>query len=469
VCRISVPIKLKDEFDPEGDGHISNSELPEPTDKEPIKSWNWGASGGVEQSFWAVYQLRDYGRWFSNYYSKARFHQLKKDWKVPPENQVPEPERQHSDEDDKKSVSTGGVDEVEVYSCIRMYRDGSISLLDGYENSVTLSRNGINIASSTNLQLEAAGNISMVAGRDVHVVGRNSADVSALKGGISIRGENFIQQYSPKGGILLETDMPALGPIWSADDIDKPDVDQRDPRKINGIVLWAKKSPMRLLSWFDMGLRSEFGHQIFTGQMQHWKSKAGFMNLNNQLILAGEAAFLKGLFWTKQFITEKIYVGNDYKSIFEHPGHIIGDNDLEKIKGPPESLFQMSQEIVDQFNARNWDAKFMYRTKEEFGTQGDSPNTNKAIYESITQQGLRLGAENSSIKHTDDSYSTWNPPEDGDLGDRRTNWPGVSKQHFALTSTANGEDYLWRPCSKSEFVNNSQQLTLTTFDLKRLI
>ena len=467
VCRISVPIKLKPEFHPEGDGALSNGELPEPKDKEPITAWDWNESGGVEQSFWGVYQLRDYGRWFSNYYSKARFHQLKKDWKVPSESEVPKPEKQHSGEEDKKSVSTAGnEEEVEVYSCIRMFRDGSISLLDGYENSVTLSRSGVNISSATNLQLEAAGSVNIVAGRDVNVVGRNSTDISALKGGVSIRGQNFIQQYSPKGGILLETDQNPLGPVYVRNDIDKPDVGQVDPRKINGIVLWARKGCMRLLSGYDMGLRSERGHQIFSGMMQHWKSKAGFINFNNQLILAGEVAFLKGLLWTTQFIAKKIYTGNDYKSIFDHPGHIIGDNDLDKIKGPPEDLFKMSQHITDAFEKREWDAMFKYREKKDLGTEGDLPRESSALYESLTQQGLRMNASNTKLK-PGDSYTDWDPAKDGEIEDRRSNWPGIGKQHFVLPSADN--DKLWQPSSETEFKNHSTELTLEDFKLKRLI
>lgn len=469
VCRIPVPLQQKTDHDPEGDGEQTNGELPFPSDKEPIKAWDWDASGGVSKSFWCVYQLRDYGRWLSNYYSKARFHQLKQDWKVPPESEVDEPLRKDSDEQDKKEANAG-INEThyDVYSAIRMYRDGSVSITDGYENSIVLSDTGVHIASATDLQLEAAGSVNILAGRDCNVVARNSVDLNALNGGLSFRAENFIQQYCKKGGILLETET-STGPVIPFDDgIDMPEAMQEDPRRIAGIILWSKNSSMRLLSKTDMGLRSESGYQIMTGQVQILDSEAP-LELKKQLILTGDFALLKGFMWQDGALIKDIYVGNDYKSIFEHPGHIIGDNEEEKIVGPPDEVFGIFDSIVEPFKARNWDGKFHHRTDQDYGTTlfGD-PESHESIYESLTQQGLRLNVQNYDIG-AELSYGDFNVTEETELPGRGYAWPGEAKQHWYMDSTVNGDDKLWEPSGNTTWKNKGTPLTLTDIELKRLL
>ena len=474
VCRIPVPLQKKPEHDPDGNGpELVDGELPFPSDKEPIKCWDWDKSGGVDKSFWCVFQLRDYGRWFSNYYSKARFQQLTKDWEVPSEAAVPKPFRVDDEEKDKREanqgIAEGPVTHDEVYSAIRLYRDGSVSLSDGFENTITMSRNGITVSSSTDLQLEAAGSVNIVAGRDVNLVGRNSTDISALRGGVSIRGENWIQQFS-KGGILIESESYAGGTIWNDDAIDYPDSDQEDQYKIGGICLWAKNSSMRLISAADMGLRTDYGKQIFAGFHQIWKSDMP-MVFNDQLALIGEVTLVKNLLWSDMHIVKDLYSGN-LVEIFGIPVHVLGDTiDVNKLTGPSDTkaveIFDSAKEISSAFKERDWHAKFKYRTRAEMGTESESATSNQSIYESLTQQGLRLGAENKDLK-PGDSYESWNLPQLAELTGRRAAWPGIGKKHWRLPSPL-GDTKLWEPSGSTTFKNNSNPLTLSAITLKRLL
>jgi len=470
VCRIPVPLQLLPEHDDEGDGELTNGELPFPSDKQPIKSWDWNKSGGVSKSFWCVYQIRDYGRWMSNYYTKARFIQLKQDWKVPSESETPEPKRKDSDEIDKMEANAGIPETYfDVYSAIRLYRDGSISVTDGYENSIVLNENGVNISSASDLQLEAAGSVNVVAGRDFNVVARNSVDLNAIKGGMSLRSETFSQMFCKKGGILLETETETGKSIYHSDKIDDPDVEQFSERRIGGIVLWSKNSSMRLLSKTDMGLRCDQGFQVFRGPTQIIDSDAPLL-LKKQLLLTGDIALLKGFFWADSAIIKDLYIGNDYKSIFEHPGHVIGDNTDDKIKGPPPEVFENGfSEIAEMFKERDWDTKFKHRRDEELGKKrfGD-PKAPDAIYESLTQQGIRLSAQNTPIG-AESGYDGWNLTEEVELkDDRRWAWPGEQKQHWIMKSPTNGVTKLWDPTGKTEWINNGTPLTLSDILLKRL-
>ena len=474
VCRIPVPLQKKAEHDPDGDGFITNGELPYPSDKEPIKCWDWNKSGGVEKSFWCVFQLRDYGRWFSNYYSKGRFQQLKEDWDVPSEAATPKPRRVDDEEIDKEEANAGipegPITHDQVYSAIRLYRDGSISLSDGFENTITMSRNGISLASSTNLQLEAAGSVNIVAGRDVNLVGKNSVEASALRGGISLRGENWIQQFS-KGGILIESESFAGDTIWNDDNIDDPESDQEDQYKIGGICIWSKNSSLRLISAADMGLRTDYGKQIFAGFHQIWKSDLP-MVFNDQLALVGGVTLVKDLLWADMHMVKDLYSGN-LVEIFGIPVHVLGDTiDEEKIVGPSDkpnvaAIFDSAKEISSAFRERDWAAKFMYRTREELGTEKEDATSNQAVYESLSQQGLRMGVENKPLK-TDDSYGSWNLPLLAELPGRRAAWPGIGKQHWILPNNL-GDPKLHAPTGLTTFNNHSVPLTLTDMNLKNLL
>ena len=399
--------------------------------------------------------------------------QLKEDWEVPSEAQTPKPLRKDSGELDKQEandgIPEGPVTHDEVYSAIRLYRDGSVSLTDGFENSITMSRNGVTVASATNLQLEAAGSVNVVAGRDFNVVARNSADINALRGGLSLRGENYIQQYS-KGGILIESESYQGRTIWNDDNIDDPDLEQDDPNRLSGICIWSKNSSLRLISAADMGLRTDYGKQIFAGLHQIWKSEMP-MVFNNQLALVGEVTFVKGLLWADMSLIEELFIGNDYKSIFEHPGHIIGDTmDEDKIKGPSRTeankIFDDARDISLAFKKREWRGKFKHRYKKEYGTLSNDSTSNEAVYESVTQQGLRFSAENRSLK-PGDTYGIFPLSQEVELFGRRAAWPGENKDHYALPSPK-GQAQLWMPTGEVKFENSSNPLKLQPINLKRL-
>jgi hypothetical protein len=116
---------------------------------------------------------------------------------------------------------------------------------------------------------------------------------------------------------------------------------------------------------------------------------------------------------------------------------------------------------------RKWKTKFKYRSKEEYGTESDDPKSNQSVYESLTQQGLRLQAQNFKLK-PDDAYIQWKPALDGKLDDRGTPWPGEQKQHFVMPFPF-GDYQLWFPSGKTHFDNFGASLELQPLTLKRLV
>ena len=123
--------------------------------------------------------------------------------------------------------------------------------------------------------------------------------------------------------------------------------------------------------------------------------------------------------------------------------------------------------MMDNFVKRKWKGKFKYRTREEFATLEDDANSNQAMYESVTNQGLRLQAENNMLK-PGDMYMSWSPTEDGHLPGRRSPWPGKGKRHWVMPATHNGVDKLWEPTTTKEFINIGMELNLEAMQLNRL-
>ena len=79
---------------------------------------------------------------------------------------------------EKKEANSGEPypDKVkETYATIKIAKDGSILLLDSYENTITMSMTGIDVSSHNNLRLEAAGSVNIVAGRDINLLAKNKA------------------------------------------------------------------------------------------------------------------------------------------------------------------------------------------------------------------------------------------------------------------------------------------------------
>lgn len=208
VVRIPVPIRKKREDDPEGnrsDGSI----------KEGKGLTLWQPSDGLNV-FEMAFQLREYARWLNNTYSLARFRQLDQDFKVPSEADTPAPDPLAAEED-KKIIDKAAeiIPTVPTtfgyrmaYSCIRIFRDGSIVLWDGYGNSVSMSDNGIQISSTSDLQLEAAGSINMIAGKEINMVARQSVNLTSVLDTVRIAALTSIQTLVKAGHFVMDFLVP---------------------------------------------------------------------------------------------------------------------------------------------------------------------------------------------------------------------------------------------------------------------
>lgn len=220
VCRIVVPIERKRWDDPEGTTAKDYDSLAQ----GPLKAWKYDQN--PENIFHAAYQLRHYARWLSGLHSLARFHQSTKDWEVPTEVQTPQPDRD-AGESDKQEANASDTAYIETYATMRIMRDGSIVVLDGYGSSVTLAGGNVQLSAAKHLTLEAAGDLNLVAGQNINVKARRSIEVVAAKGGLTMKAKAWFRQISTHGSMWFRSDAP--DPLADGYTAPTPDDEDEDP------------------------------------------------------------------------------------------------------------------------------------------------------------------------------------------------------------------------------------------------
>lgn len=196
---IPVPAEQKTADDPEGEKLFEMDFSPHPS----LQTW---IPENPDKPFYESYKLRDYARWMNNWFSLAQYHRSKKDYKVPSESEAPEPEADNKDvERPNSGYQQAHQRYLKAYSTIRMFRDGSILCLDGYGSSVHMSGGDVSVSASKHLNIEAAGDLSLTAGRDIYAKAYRHMDLAALDGGITIRAKKWFRGLCEKGTLLLES------------------------------------------------------------------------------------------------------------------------------------------------------------------------------------------------------------------------------------------------------------------------
>jgi hypothetical protein len=154
-----------------------------------------------------AYHMRSYTRWLSQVHGYARALQLREDYHVPSEVETEEPDW-HCMEDDKLAQK-GPMEYFDSYACITIVRDGSIMLHDVYGSSVMMSNGNVQISSSRHIDIEAAGDIRMVAGRNFYLKARRNVEITAKLGGIIMSSYAWFRALCQKGTMYLRSDAKA--------------------------------------------------------------------------------------------------------------------------------------------------------------------------------------------------------------------------------------------------------------------
>lgn len=229
VVSMPVPIRLKHHEDPQG---VLREEF-KALDESYLKTWpqKQGESGHH-----ALFMLRDYARWLSQYHSLARIHQMAakaEEFSVPSEAETPEVAVGDHDPDIKRANSD--LYWKKAYATIRIGREGSILLLDAYHNAYHSSPQGISISTPQHLRISVAGDMSLLVGGSFFLRSRRHIELIAELGGFLVKAKTFMQALVEKGLLLLASQYDPDNPYAPGEGNPEAVVDGQQ----NGVVISA--------------------------------------------------------------------------------------------------------------------------------------------------------------------------------------------------------------------------------------
>lgn len=216
VVRVQVPIRIKHEEDPKG---VLRAEMDQ-LDNTYLKGWDFGGEAGEHHT---LFKVREYVRYFNQYHSLARLHQLadvqgaKAEWKIPSEEDTPAPDP-GSGEKDRGEANTGGLAYwKDAYATIRILRDGSILTMDAYGNATASGPYGVQISSARHIHQYAAGDIVRVAGGSIFDSAHHHIEQVAHRGSMIQKSRTGHRVLCERGTLWLKSDHNPDAPYTPAD------------------------------------------------------------------------------------------------------------------------------------------------------------------------------------------------------------------------------------------------------------
>ena len=173
---------------------------------DAFQQWKYDKDSLYETS----YQFIDYGRWLANYFSLAVFHGLPGDATVPSEAEVEKPKVDIKDKELTpyfSSLNPTWEQILKRYATIRIFKDGSILLVNGEGCAVHMAGMDMTFSSPRDINIKAAGSVN-ITGNDVNIIARKAIDIASALRGISIRAKTWFEMACEQGSILLQSFMP---------------------------------------------------------------------------------------------------------------------------------------------------------------------------------------------------------------------------------------------------------------------
>lgn len=205
VCRIPIPVRIASHEDPTVTAEREYDKL---EDEFSAKLVDFGKFDR-KNAYRNAYHLRTYSRWLSRAHAVTRMLQLPKEYRLREENFYAEPSWTNLEDDKQKA--NAAVEYFDAYACVTILRDGSIVMHDGYGSSVTMSNGNVQVSASRHLDLEAAGDVRVVAGGSFYVKARRNIELSALTGGLILHSYAWFKTICERGTLWLRSNA-ATGP-----------------------------------------------------------------------------------------------------------------------------------------------------------------------------------------------------------------------------------------------------------------
>lgn len=210
TCRIPVAFRYQHHEDPE----ITKGREYDALTKSFLELPKALTPADPLDIYQAAYHIRSYSRWLGRYHAFARMLQLDQEYHVPSEAGSPAPDwrNREADREDANGRATYQDDVTgdkvlyyDAYACFAIHRDGSIVVYDGYGGAVTMSNGNIQISATRHIDLEAAGDIRMVAGGSILMKARRNIELNAVLGGIVMAGYSWLKMICLQGTLWLRS------------------------------------------------------------------------------------------------------------------------------------------------------------------------------------------------------------------------------------------------------------------------
>lgn len=252
VTRIPVPVRKKLEHE-----KVEDEKFLE------VKHWVDDAKEGTLDTF---YRLRDYAKWFSNYYSMVRFRENTEEWNVASEAETEEP----SINSDSAYKVKGEESYFTGYATIRMTFSGQILIMDSYNNSIEMNQKGLTLNSSSDIRIVSSGDTSIVTGGKFNVLSNGEINLSTTDNDVQVFAKGDIKHISSGGSIILQSDTT---------------------EKEDGIVLSAKKSILLVSTLGKIRQKAiDIINQVFN--LFSVNNKFNYTSTNNRIdVLTNETRF----------------------------------------------------------------------------------------------------------------------------------------------------------------------------------
>jgi hypothetical protein len=460
VSRIVVPQELKHPANPEGDKPEDfaalNTEFLDTWKVDPQRPWT------------LAYHIRDYARWLNTYHAYARFQQHTKDWMVASESMAPEPSYGGDEQDKQNAIPEQQRKPRITYSCIRIFRDGSQLMLDGYGGCVLQAGGSTVVSAPIDVRIEAGRNVTIIAGRNIFAKAHRNMELVAVTGALIQKARTRLSAFCEKGTILLKTFMKAGPPEGDSDPkehrfvrdrigivIDAPDANvlvasgnmltlegtgaavDKDQREC-GVRVQSGKDNIELSTGQEGAVRLRakvLSARVATLLLQSTKAMgllAPFINLGN-LLYKGSKGLVCGTFTAKRLKGEFISHGQAIlRGKVKHKEHVIFDGGIKaETPDDPEELTEELKEFALPAAAAG--------IAGVVGARGDYLQPNEYPQEPVPQSPAQQLAEAGGLHPAAVTFENWDFSQDGQEGDSKAvfklPFPGARGQMESFSSS----------------------------------
>lgn len=175
------------------------------SDQESLRTWGKGPN----YDDWQVmpWQIRAQSRYAALFHSLARWRQMMKqgDVRIPTEAETPAPELTNKEDDREKANPENVGAHPQVYASIKIFPDGSVAIYEGKFASIVINQGNIHINSSRNVTISSSQTVA-IEGKNIILKAANNIEMSAVGGGIRMKGRAYIDMLSELGRIWLKSD-----------------------------------------------------------------------------------------------------------------------------------------------------------------------------------------------------------------------------------------------------------------------